>query len=217
MINKIINMTGVTTIIKQFVPIFDTDKWSKFVAQKDGKTQNEVLLEWKIKADNSIKKGKEIHKRMENYLKSFEIEKNIIDPVLASYISGFQVVIKSEEKIYNQDNSIIGIPDLIIFNGQKVSILDWKTSEKIKTNNKYEKLLSPLQYLDNCDLNIYSLQLSFYAYLLESQGFEINKLQILHLDKNTGLREIVNTKYLKKEIELILKYAKYKKNTTQNS
>jgi ATP-dependent exoDNAse (exonuclease V) beta subunit len=202
-------MTGVTTIIKQFVPTFDIDKWSKFVAQRDGKTQDQVLAEWRAKADNSIKKGKEIHKKIENYLKCFEIEKNIIDSVLACHISSFGGQIKSEEKLYNESKSIIGIPDLVVFNNQKVSILDWKTSEKIKTNNKYEKLLGPVNYLDNCDLNIYSLQLSFYAYLLESQGFEINKLQILHLDHNTGLKEIISCNYLKKEIKLILEYAKY--------
>lgn len=203
------NMTGVTTIIKQFTPTFDTNKWSKFVAERDGKTQDEVLFEWKIKSDISIKKGKEIHKRIENYLKSFDIEKNTIDTVLASYISSFQGQVESEKKIYNQEKSIIGIPDLIIFNSNKVSVLDWKTSEKIKISNKYEKLLGAVNYLDNCDLNVYSLQLSFYAYLLELQGFEVDRLQILHLDSNTGLREIISVEYMKKEILSILQYAKY--------
>lgn len=202
-------MIGVTTLIKQFIPIFNTEKWSNFVAQRDGKTQAQILLEWKVKSDNSIKKGKQIHKKIENYLKTCEIEKNIIDPVLASYISSFFGNAKSEEKIYNQENSIIGIPDLIIYNNNKVSILDWKTNEKIKRNNSYEKLLSPLDSLDNCDLNIYTLQLSLYAYLLELRGYEIDKLQILHLDSNTELKEIITTKYLKKEIELILQNAKY--------
>jgi hypothetical protein len=49
----------------------------------------------------------------------------------------------------------------------EIIIYDWKRSKKIDMTNRYKRMASPLQDLEDCNYIHYSLQLNSYKKLLE--------------------------------------------------
>jgi len=52
-----------------------------------------------------------------------------------------------------------------------IDLDDWKTNAKIKTENKYQKMLEPIDHLQDCSLYHYQIQISLYAWMLEQVGY----------------------------------------------
>lgn len=140
--------------------------------------------------------------------------------------------IYAEKKIFIDDYEIAGMIDCLIVKGKQFIILDWKTNKdiihfrsgyykKAKVNGKYIKtnewvyksqyLLSPLGHLEDCKGNLYTLQVSLYAFMMESWGYElINKgLMIYHIRPNER-PELIKVPYLKQDVYEMLNY--YKQN-----
>lgn len=72
-----------------------------------------------------------------------------------------------------------------------------------------QTLKYPLNDLDDCNFNIYQLQLSTYAYMLQILRPELNikKLIIYHIDHD-GNETMHECKYLKKEVIRMLNHYK---------
>lgn len=110
----------------------------------------------------------------------------------------------------------------------KFCILDWKTNKdefmptsgymkKILAGNEWvksdifvptdDKFLYPLNHLPKCKLNVYFLQLSLYAYIMECWGYELvdNGLEIIHI-RPTQKPKLIKVPYLKSEIEYIMRF-----------
>jgi hypothetical protein len=80
------------------------------------------------------------------------------------------LLVKKEFIIGDKDWKIAGTLDNLSFNKniEELEILDYKTNAKFKETNEYgENLLSPLDHLENNDINKYSLQLWIYKLILE--------------------------------------------------
>ena len=73
----------------------------------------------------------------------------------------------SEELVWVDEYKVAGTADLIIeHNDYEFSVGDFKTNKSIDFCSKYgDRLLDPVSHLSDCNYNIYSLQLSLYAYL----------------------------------------------------
>ena len=69
----------------------------------------------------------------------------------------------------DKELGICGMVDQLFFNEKsgKLEIWDWKTNKAIKKDNKWQQFKKPLNHLDVCELNTYSLQLSFYKLIVE--------------------------------------------------
>ena len=63
-----IKTKSVTSIIGQYKHPFDKDYWSQKKADERGITKEEILKEWKYKADFSCERGSAFHEFAENYL-----------------------------------------------------------------------------------------------------------------------------------------------------
>lgn len=139
-------------------------------------------------------------------------------------------IIYAEKRLHLDLAQIAGTIDVpIIKRGtNKFAILDWKTNkDEFKPTSGYYKkefiggtwvktdkfvetddtFNYPLNHLALCKLNIYTLQLSLYAYMLEVWGYELvpNGLEIMHI--RPGREEkLIRLPYLKHEIELIIKH-----------
>ena len=59
-------LISVTSFLNTFKNKFDSDFYSKKIALRDGKTQEEVLCEWNKKAFKSTEIGTAIHKIFED-------------------------------------------------------------------------------------------------------------------------------------------------------
>lgn len=109
-----------------------------------------------------------------------------------------------EKAICDLELGIAGTYDCLFQNKEtgKYILIDWKTNKKIKMNNRWQKLLAPLNYLDDCEYINYSLQLSIYKYMIEKQGIEVSNMYIFHILDNIKMIEVF---YMKNEIDLFVK------------
>lgn len=136
--------------------------------------------------------------------------------------------IYAEKKVHIDKYKIAGMIDVPIIKGNKFCILDWKTNKdelrkeagyykKVKIGNKWvkgdtwvltgDKFLEPIQHLESSKFNLYSLQLSLYAYIMEEWGYKLvdNGLEIVHL-RPGAKPKLIKIPYLKDEIQLILNH-----------
>ncbi len=111
----------------------------------------------------------------------------------------------SEMIIYDTDYKVAGMVDFIMKIGNKVIIIDFKTNKKIYDNGYGKKAKHPVEHIEDCNLNHYTLQLSLYNYILRKSTFSDAsfKLLILHIPDNS---EVIRYEvpFLEKEIENIL-------------
>jgi ATP-dependent exoDNAse (exonuclease V) beta subunit len=165
--------TSVTTFIGKYKKPFDKDKWSKYVAQRDGLSQEEVLDKWSTITTTAQNRGTNVHLIMENYIKERKIEKGYEDFV-DSFIKKTNGIILpdskilSEELLYSHEHKLAGTADLIVENKNIFHVMDFKTNKKFNYTNKYnEYFFEPIDYLPQCEFTTYTIQLSIYARMHE--------------------------------------------------
>jgi hypothetical protein len=77
-----------------------------------------------------------------------------------------------EHMVYLRSKGICGQSDLVEVVNGKVNIIDYKTNKEIKMKSYVnwegvsEKMLAPINNLDDCNFNHYALQLSIYMYII---------------------------------------------------
>lgn len=194
------------------------------------KVKQNILDEWERKKVASCERGTKIHAMLENnFYKAgknvslskfkiggkFECRKDYTElDIPYGVYPEYLLYRESDDKILR----IAGQADLIIKNGNDISIIDHKSNEKIDMTSRYlpelkgnVKMLYPLNDLDDCNYNHYALQLSTYAWMIQKlhPEFTINKLMINHYDHNNN-NKIIECPYLKKHVERLLKDYKKK-------
>lgn len=165
--------TSVTTFIGKYKKPFDKDKWSKYVAQRDGLSQEEVLDKWSNITTTAQNRGTNVHLIMENYIKEKKIEKGY-EEFVDSFIKKTNGIILpdskilSEELLYSHEHKLAGTADLIVENKNIFHVMDFKTNKKFNYTNKYnEYFFEPIDYLPQCEFTTYTIQLSIYARMHE--------------------------------------------------
>jgi len=202
-----LRFTSVTTFIHDFFPHFDSVGIATKLAGKPGtkyakKTVEDILAEWKDIADEGTYTHALIEDwiRKRNHLKSIgvnelpEIEfednsrnakalhgviwlKNNMQPHYELY---------PEIRMYSVKYQLAGTADLLIYDPHTKSwiIADWKTNKQISTSSYSSEtgLHDSTKFLPNCHHSTYSLQMSLYQYLLETEyGIRVQKRILLHL------------------------------------
>lgn len=64
-------------------------------------------------------------------------------------------------------------------------MVDWKNTENIETSNKWNKLLGPLSAYDECDYNLYTVQLYIYVYILRKK-YHLSDVKIIPMIVQIG-------------------------------
>lgn len=206
---------------------FDKDKMSAYVAKRDSRSQEEVLKDWDNAAKLSCNVGTLFHLRSEQLAnnKTFEIDFrayqeleffDLIKDRLAKLIPmqdeffrdihNKLIPIKTEFTVGYKD-IIAGNIDLLAWNekDQEFQIWDYKTNKDIKTENKYQKLLDEFNFLDDCELNKYSIQLGIYKDLLErTLDIRIGKCYLAWFNENNDSYKIFKCLDLKESIHQCL-------------
>ena len=192
------------------------------------KTQQDILDEWDKKNKESCERGTKIHAELENsFYKSgknvslqrfgiggkFECKKDYSDLDL-------EYGVYPEYLIYREsDDGILrlaGQIDLIVKQGNEITVCDWKTNQEIKQKAGFNtqtkstsKMKYPLNNLDDANFWHYTLQLSTYAWMLQklNPNFIIKDLIICHFD-HKGNETIYHCDYLKHDVEKMLSHYK---------
>ena len=229
--------TGCSSFLSQFEHQFDPTGQilvgsAKKASKERGITITPQMLkqEWTNKADYSKAMGTAIHYSLEQMIldndtkESEELEK--IKDKFKTIFSSFDGKIVPEVLLYNDLLKISGTSDLVFYHadGKTISIGDFKTNEEINTTSKYNQyLLDPVSHLQHSNWTHYSLQLSFYAYMMELQGYKVKDLYLYHIivDKDQSLTKTGETitnnwkfnsvkriacQYMKTDIQAMLKY-----------
>ena len=120
---------------------------------------------------------------------------------------GKLVPVRAEVVVGDTEWGITGMIDQIFFNEKsgKLEIWDWKTNKAIKKDNKWQKFKKPLSHLDVCELNTYSLQLSFYRLIVErNTELELGDSYIVWFNENNESYKVMKCFDFRDEILKIM-------------
>lgn len=205
-------------------------------------TQQTILDSWMEENRKSCERGTLIHSKLENALYNKGEDINLQKFGIGGKFTckkGYNTLdmkygVYPEYLIY-YDNPKIGLHiagqiDLLIKNGNHITLGDHKTNKKLEFkgffnpySRKKKMMKFPMNYMEDCNFNHYQLQLSIYAWMLQKLNpeFIIDRLFINYYD-HEGNNKIYECEYLKDDVERMLKHfakqqiiekqnAKYKK------
>lgn len=203
-----------TTFLHKFQLPFDQEKFATIKAKKLGISVQEVKEMWKNNSKKACDYGTSVHLLMQNYVvngSKEEGKESLYDSFNTIVMEDFMNAVKvySEQLVWIDEYKVAGTADLIIeHNDYEFSVGDFKTNKSIDFYNKFgQHLLNPISHLSDCNYNIYSLQLSLYAYLFSlKSGKKCRKLFLMHLkDDKWNYIPCNNMEY---EIRMMLKWYK---------
>lgn len=219
-----------TSLIETYGQEFDSDSVSQMVANKRGISQQEVLNEWKKENEFSCIKGSCIHLKAQSLWMgtNYEIDYNTINnnidknrlkkeyDIMSKQAINFYNdykdmydMIQDEFIVWSKEFDIAGSIDGIMYNKytQQCCILDFKSNKDLQFESKYHKKMKvPLHKLDDVNGQHYYIQLSIYKYLIEKYtNIKVDETFIVYFNINADNYEIIETPYLKNEVEKILK------------
>jgi len=178
-----------TTLLNTYVKPFDTEKHAARVADKMDTTPDAIKNLWKNITQDACDRGSEIHTAMEEYIINGTTDSKY-SPLYNSFnkaTESFKHSRKFSEKLlYNHEARIAGTTDVCLENDAEFFLMDFKTNKKFTFTSAYKEfLLFPLDFLHHSKYNIYTLQLSIYAYMYEIlSGKKCAGLKILYLKTN---------------------------------
>lgn len=254
--NEEIEWTSVTSFIGHFKPKFDPQLQSTKSAKNKkskwyGMTPEEIRTAWINEAKRATDLGTWYHNQRESDLCELDTisREGVSVPIFKPIeIDGIKYApdqkltegVYPEHLVYLKSAGLCGQSDYVeVVNGH-VNIMDYKTNKEIKTEGftNWEgitaKMHAPVNHLDDCNLNHYTLQLSLYMYIIlkHNPGLKPGKLVIHHIkfeeagrDKFDNpitalnpegdpiVKEIINhtVPYLKKEASDLVEYLKANK------
>lgn len=217
--------------------LLSTKRWDDSYIEKYGidledfeTKKKEILQSYKDKNREACEHGTRVHdlmenlfyKKDENRLKTFGLG-GTIDVEKGRYKLDKERAVYPEIMLsYKFDEYLktVGQADLVIKDGDEISIYDWKTSKSIdkesyfdRNTKKRESMKFPLNDLMASNYWTYSLQLSLYMYMIQKMypKFKCRKLALIHIDREFNETEY-ECPYLKEEVErMLLHYRKENK------
>ncbi len=210
--------TSATTLIAKYKQPFDAEKIAKRYAEKHGQTPEYWIKQWAKISKDACDYGMIAHSIREQVDYEGENVTNTSNSRLLNYHT-LKDGIYPELKLWHHDWKIAGRADRCIIetiNGKRfIHIEDYKTNKKLHTQSYQSKggfqmMKYPIAYLQDCNMNHYTLQLSLYQYMAEYLGFAPGYRKIIHIP-NDGEETEYEIQYLKKDIQEILHHAKINK------
>ncbi len=197
-------LVSVTKKISNYFP-FNVDKVSKYIADLNLTSQEEVLKEWDIIREE----GSYFHDLVDKYFKKGRLKKEelkLIRPVL-DFLEEYNFSVEaSEARVFSEKYKIAGTVDLIARDESgKLFLIDWKTNRKvIDKNSFFENASIPFNEFPNNKFFVYSLQTSCYALILEEEyGIDIYDNRIVHI-RDSGY-EVIDVLTMLEEAKILFR------------
>jgi hypothetical protein len=210
-------LLSTTGFISKYASKFDAYYWSDFKSNKrgdelEGLEPAKIRDMWNKKGKESMQRGTDVHKAIEQYLLTGKIEglkylQKQVQDILVTWGVWWQGMKKSmsveaiELIMCNPEWNLAGMADLIVKDASgKLHMMDWKTGEKPIDEPAFRnaKMVYPFNMLPDSNFGKYSAQLSFYKAMLGARGIEIHNLICVHITdekvtthKMTDVSEIV--------------------------
>lgn len=221
-------LISVTTLLHEYQEPFDEEYWSQKKGEEYNIPPDNIKYLWQFINEKGTGKGSIIHDYTENLflnkifpypkekiinnfgfdpiLKEYEITKRHVDQFYKDSF-GKLIPIRPEFVVYDDEFKIGGMIDMLFYNlkTRKFQLFDWKTNKKFTTENNFQRLLGKLSHLEDCDLEIYSLQLQMYKYIIEKYtSIKLDDSYLVWFSHNNLTYKLIKTKDRSKEVEIIL-------------
>lgn len=220
-------LISVTTLIHKYQEEFNEEYWSQYKANQFKINPAEIIRAWKHINRKGTLKGSAIHDYAENLFqnKKYEYPKHLVlkefgfDPIYAEYmatkkhvdsfyndVQGKLIPIKAEFIVYDKELLIGGMVDMLFYNikAQEFQIWDWKTNKDFTKDCKERHLLKELFVLEDCDMELYSLQLEMYKQIIErNTSLKLGKSYLVWFSHNNDKYEVMETKNRQYYINII--------------
>lgn len=198
-------LQGVTSVVYKLKPPFDPDGTvTARSAAKAGVTVEEIKAKWEASRKASMDRGSRVHEAIAKYLRgepddavgdrfmalnSKLPEMTVFEDLWAMMVNSGDRAHAIEWVIGDAELGLAGTCDLLLYcnvgsyiEGECYHLFDWKTGGKFETANRFGKLLAPFDDLDDCEFNIYSIQLAAYRLMIErNAGKQLGDSYIVHL------------------------------------
>lgn len=215
---------SVTRLIEEYCNEFDSETIAERVANKENKTVQQVLDEWKHKNKVSCEKGHFGHEFSQSLWSGNKYIENI-SPELIEVKELLKPIKKQAINFYNDykdrlehltDEFVVGSIEFDVCSAidhlfvNKLTgglvLVDYKTNSDIHKSEKYAKNMKiPLSHLKDFTLIHYYIQLSIYKFLIEKYtGLKVSEMFIVWFSENIENYEIIEIPYLEKEVIKIL-------------
>lgn len=191
-------------------------EWINDCVHAIAKRKQFYIDKWKKEKEEACRKGTAFHKAMEadtintGVIIHKDVEMKVQDQMLLDLQDFKGNGIFTELLVHNDKYKIAGQIDLcFLTSGKKVSLKDYKTNKKIeKRGFRGAKMKYPLHSFDDCNFVHYTLQLSTYAWMLEQMEYEIESLELIHVDSDNGEHiKDYPVKYEKQAVEWMLQHS----------
>ena len=224
-------LTSGTAFVGQFKEKFDSEGQSVKSAKKKGISAEEMLAEWEFKGDFSRTKGTLLHNYAENHWqnKIYPIDytthdekfgEGLMKERLEECIRMFEefylkakknlIPVAMELVIGDADIGIGGMVDCLFWNDKynEYQIWDYKTNKEIAEYSKYKKRMKmPINFLHDCELEAYSIQLNLYKYIIQKNtDIKIGKCFLVHIHEEQQDYNIIECKEYQEIIQLLVDY-----------
>lgn len=208
---------SVTQIIDQYKQPFDSEKHSARIAKRDGRDQDEILAEWKDKADTACDFGHEIHSLFERMflapgrviIPQNEFEETLLQAYHRTKQLDLSGDVYPEQLMYHKKYKLAGQSDIVhLVPKEQFDIGDFKTNGNFRYHDPFNNYLKyPLNHLSQCEFNDYGLQLSLYGYMYEQMtGLKCRKLFVLYYWREHNIFQVIPMNYMKVEVMMMLKH-----------
>lgn len=221
-------LTSVTTLIHKYTSHFDEEYWAPVKATEYDITSDNVKYAWTFLNELSTFKGSALHNFIENYYfnKLYSYPKDLIidnfgyDPIYQDYelikkqflnfykdSFGKLTAIRPEFIVYDEEYQVSGMVDMLFYNKKSniLEIWDWKTNKKLNKENSFQKMNGIFSDMDDCEFNIYSLQLNTYKYIIEKNtGVKLGDCYIVWFFSGNSNYTILKIPDIQDKVKLML-------------
>ena len=227
---------SVTRFIAEYENEFNQQEVAERVALKENRPVEEILEQWKYKADFACCKGTTCHEFSQSLWSGNKYEMLKFDMSDEYYQSVFKIHRQAENfyrdykehlehlidelPIGSEEYNIASCVDHLFYNKLTggLVLVDYKTNSTLKgynddiKNRKYTKKMKvPLHKIDDDSLHHYYIQLSIYKFLIEKYtGLKVDEMFIVYMSENIENYEIIEIPYLKEGVEKILENRRVK-------
>jgi len=192
------------------------EEWKQEVIERHDKkipvNSRTVRNLWKENGKQAAERGTRIHNRIEKaLLEELDFMDYMDESLVLSAVNYANLLHNhynidvgwAERQIHSLELGIAGTIDLMLESEQGVILVDFKTNDKVPDWDGYNTgLTQATGDLKDSKMQLYTLQLSLYAYMLEQQGYDIHQLVLLHLSEEGSSDILVD--YDKELIEEML-------------
>lgn len=200
------------------------DEYLQGINKQVYETERQLLdAEWKEKSNEAKEAGIKLHDTLHNMFCTnlAEVQTTFGIDTESYHVKATEAFLNTDKGIFpefrmeiplDDDYCLVGIADLIIKDGNDITIIDWKSSDKISSKSRYDlskkrdkTFKYPINHLQDCDLVQFQLQISMYAWMLQQMNpeFNIKTLKIIQV-KDFKVKHEYIVEYLKKDVDKLI-------------